>query len=170
MAILTDPIPAGDNTIGATRGTSDVIDIVLSLDTLPYATGDVLAATQEIANAVPMRAGHALLHSVVVTDKDDQGAGLDIVFLRTNVSIGAENSAVSISDADAGEILGVIPVAESDFVDLVGCRVATITSVGLSLEAGESSTSLYVAAISRGAGTYTASGIVIKLGMAQRDL
>jgi hypothetical protein len=35
------------------------------------------------------------------------------------------------------------------------------------VEAGSGSTSLYVAAISRGTGTYTASGITLKIGILQ---
>jgi hypothetical protein len=168
--VLTLPaLASGTNTIGATRGSSDVLDVTLSLDTSAYATGDVLAATQEVANAVPGNAGHALLHSITINDKDDQGIALDLVFLRTNVSIGTENSAVSISDADADEVLGIVQVSSSDFIDLGGCRVATLAGIGLTLEAGAASTSLYIAAISRGAGTYTASGITLKLGLAQRD-
>jgi hypothetical protein len=148
---------------------SGVLDLTLSLDTAAYASGDVLAATQELATAVPSNGGHALLHSVVVTDKDDQGQAMDIVFMRTNVSLGTENAAVSIADNDADEILGIVPVSAADFVDLGGVRVATIPGIGLTLEAGASSTSIYVGAISRGAGTYTASGVTVRVGLAQQD-
>jgi hypothetical protein len=148
---------------------SGVLDLTLSLDTAAYATGDVLAATQELASAVPSNGGHALLHSIVVTDKDDQGQAMDIVFMRTNVSLGTENAAVSIADNDADEILGIVPVAAADFIDLGGVRVATIPGIGLTLEAGASSTSIYVGAISRGAGTYTASGVTVRVGLAQQD-
>jgi hypothetical protein len=169
--VLTLPaLPAGTNVIGVTRGSSSVIDVVLSLDTNAYATGDVLADTQEVANVFPGAAGAALLHSVSVNDKSDQGQGMDLVFMCTNVSIGTENSAVSIADDDADKILGIVSISSSDFIDLGGCRVATLTGIGLVLKACAASTSLYVAAISRGAGTYAASGVTLRLGLAQRDL
>ena len=169
MTMITDPLPAGSNIIGRVRCTSDLIDVTLSLDTAIYASGDVLAATQEVANAVDTAGGTALLHSVVVLDKDDQGQPIDLVFLRSNVSIGTENAAVSVSDTDAAEILGIVSVAAADFSDLGGCRVATLPSVGLVLKAGAGSTSVYIAAVSKGTGTYSASGIVVKLGLAAQD-
>lgn len=162
-------LAAGTNVIGITRGTSQVLDLTLSLDTSAYASGDVLADTQELASAAPVNAGHALLHSLVINDKDDQGQALDVVFLRSNVSIGTENAAVSITDANADEILGIVQVSSSDFIDLGGCRVATLSGLGLVLEAGAATTSVYVAAISRGTGTYTASGITMRIGLAQQD-
>jgi hypothetical protein len=162
-------LAAGTNVIGKVRGTSDLIDVTLSLDTSAYASGDVLAATQEVANAVAANGGKAVLHSVTVLDKDDQGQALDLVFLRTNVSLGTENAAVSITDADAEEILGVVQVTAGDYLDFGANRVATMPSVGLVLEAGAASTSLYLAAVSKGTGTYSASGIVVKLGLAAQD-
>jgi len=176
-SILTGAIPAGSNAIGTialtageahvgeVSGNTDVIDVTLSLNTNIYASGDVLAATQEVASAMRVAAGKALLHSIVLNDKDDQGVELDLVFLQTNVSIGTENSAASVSDADADKILGLVNVASSDWEDLGGCRIATKTSVGLVLEAGAGSTSIYIAAITRGTPTHTASGITLKLGL-----
>jgi hypothetical protein len=162
-------LAAGTSTIGAARGSSNLLDVVLTLDTNVYASGDVLAATQAVASAVPSNGGHALLHSLVVNDKDDQGQAMDLVFLRTDVSIGTENAAVSIADADAGEILGIVSIASSDFLDLGGCRVATVPSIGLVLEADAASSSIFIAAISRGTGTYSASGVTVKIGLAQQD-
>lgn len=168
--VLTLPaIPAGTNVIGKVRGTSDLIDVTLSLDTAQYASGDVLAATQEVANAVATNGAKCLLHSVVVLDKDDQGQALDLVFLRTNVSLGSENSAVAITDTDAEQVLGIVSIAAGDYNDLGANRVATMPGVGLVLEADAASTSIYLAAVSKGTGTYTASGIIVKLGLAAQD-
>ena len=62
-------------------------EVTLTLDTGAYADGDVMAATQEVANAVRQKGGRAVLQSVVVLDKDDQGKDFDLLILRTNVSI-----------------------------------------------------------------------------------
>jgi hypothetical protein len=142
----------------------------LTLDTAEYATGDVLADTQEMANAVPANGGSAWIESVVVIDKDDQGAALDLVFMKTNVSLGTENAAVSISDADAAQILGIVSVAANDFVDLGGVRVATLTKgshpkLNVLIEAASDSRSVFVGAIARDTATYTASGIVLNIGV-----
>jgi len=155
--------------IGKVRSVTDLHDVTLSTDTAICASGDVLADTQVVSNAVLMNGGHALLHSITVLDKDDQGQAMDLVFLRSNVSIGTENAAVSVTDTNAAEILGIVPVAASEFYDLGGCRIATLTGVGLVLETASDSTSLYIAAISKGTGTYTASGLIVKLGFASQD-
>jgi hypothetical protein len=163
----TQPVSfsASENHIGEVGGNDDIVDITLSLDTSAYTLNDVLAATQEVASAMRVNAGKGLLHSITLNDKDDQGAALDLVFLRTNVSIGSENAAPSISDSDADEVLGIISVSGNDWVDLGGCRIATKAAVGLMLEAGAASTSIYIAAITRGTPTHTASGITLKLGI-----
>jgi hypothetical protein len=143
----------------------DLIDVTLSLDTSAYASGDVLADTQEIANAVRIDGGRGILQSLTVLDEDDQGLEFDLIFLRANKSLGTENSAPNISDANARDIIGVVNVSADDYVDLGGCRIATVRNIGLLLEAVAGSTSLYVGAITRGAPTYSASGIKIRIGL-----
>lgn len=144
--------------------------VTLSLDTNIYASGDVLADTQEITACVPTPGGRVVVQSIVLNDKDDQGQALDLVFLKTAASIGTENSAVSVSDTNADQILGIVSVASDDWIDLGGCRVATKANIGLVAEAGPGSTSVFVAAISRGTGTYTASGITLSVGLKDASL
>ena len=146
------------------------VEATLSLDTSAYAAGDVLAATQEVP--LVCRQGMATeLTSLVVLDKDDQNQDLDVVFLRSNVAIGTENAAVSVTDENADEILGVVSVdASADNVDLINSRVATKTGLGITLYPSAANTSsIYVGAICRsGTPTYTAAGITLKLGLIDR--
>jgi len=144
-------------------------EVTLSLNTSQYASGDVLADTQAITAAMHVNGGAGVIDSVVVLDKDDQAAALDLVFLQTNVAIGTENSAVSITDTAADEVLGVVEVAAGDFVDLVNNQVAFKGNLGIIVQAPSGVDDLYVAAISRGTGTYTASGITLKIGMVWDD-
>jgi hypothetical protein len=146
--------------------TSTVVDLTLSLDTSAYADGDVLAEAQELTNAVRESGGSGVLQSIVVVDQNDQGEALDVVIADSSITLGTENGAVSISDADAAKILGIVEVVASDYVDLVNSQLATKNGLGISVEASGSS-SLYVGAISRGTGTYTASGIVLRIGILQ---
>lgn len=139
-------------------------DVTLSLDTAIYADGDVLAATQVVSNGVRVDDEPGLLQTIVVVDEDDQGIALDLVFLSANTSIGTENAAVSISDAGARDICGIVSVSAGYFMDLGGVRVATLTAVGLPIKPATGTNDFYIAAISRGTGTYTASGIKLRLG------
>lgn len=147
-------------------GNSGVVAVTLSLDINAYGAGELLADTQEVVNAMRVASGTGGIHSIVLNDKDDQGAELYLVFLSANVSLGTENQAPSITDANADSILGIVPVYASDWVDLGGCRIATLTNVGLVIKAATGSTSFYIAAVNgAGAPTYSAAGITMRLGL-----
>lgn len=160
------PMAVGTDGSSIVVGNSGVVAVTLSLDTSAYGAGDLLADTQEVASAMRVAAGTGGIHSIMLNDKDDQGAELYLVFLSANVSLGTENQAPSITDANADNILGIVPVYTSDWVDLGGCKVATLTNVGLVVKAVTGSTSFYIAVVN-GAGTptYSAAGITMRLGL-----
>lgn len=144
----------------------DIIDATLSLDTSIYADGDVLAATQEVTDFFPFKNAARKLTSVHLLDEDDQGVALDLVFFNANVALGTENSAPNITDANARSCLGFLSIATTDYIDLGGSRIAVVRGRDLILKSVADSTSLYIAAITRGGTpTYTASGIKLKLGV-----
>lgn len=148
--------------------TTEILDLTLSLDTNIYASGDVLAATQELAGAVRVVGGTARLDSLVVVDADDQGMAFDVVFLQSNVPLGTENAAPDITDANALKILGIVSVGSSHYLDLGGVRVATVPiAATINLQAEAASTSVYVAAIARDAPTHTAAGLTLRIGVAR---
>jgi len=142
-----------------------IVDVALTLDTNAYASGDVLADTQEIASAMPANGGVGIVESIIVLDESDQAQGFDLLFIEDSTSIGTENAALNIADAAARKILGLVSIAAGDYADLVNSRIATKTSVGLIVKAPSSSRSIYVAAISRGTGTYAATGIRLRIGL-----
>lgn len=145
-----------------------IFNVTLTLDTNIYAAADVLADTQVLTGIMSHPGGSCELVSLTVLDKDDQtAAAMDIYFLDSNVSLGTENAAISISDADAEKILGVVPVASTDFEDLINSKIATVRNIGLLLKAVAGSSDIYIAAVTAGTPTQTASGIVIRLGIKQ---
>ena len=146
-------------------GSSTVIDVTLSVPAEAVDDNDVLAATQEVQDFFRIPGGQAYLHSLTVLDEDDQGAEMDIVFLDSNVALGTEDAAVSITDANARQIIGIVNVATSDYTDLIGCQLATLRNIGLALKAASGDSSIYIAAITRGTPTHTASGLKLKLGV-----
>ncbi|RKY68954.1 MAG: hypothetical protein DRQ02_02655 [Candidatus Latescibacterota bacterium] len=147
---------------------SDLIDVALSLDTNAYAQDDVLAATQEVVDAL-RGAGTGVLQSVTLIDYDDNARAIDLIFLSENVGIGTENAAVSISDGDAANILGVVQVAAADYIDMVNSQSATKKGSDCGFVLKSASSSIWVAAVYRDAtgDTYTASGIDLRIGILQ---
>lgn len=145
------------------------ITVTLTLDTSPYASGDLLADTQAIAAALRLTNGQAILHSVHAIDEDDQGVAFDIYILDSNVSMGTENSAPSITDANGRTILGPpIAIAAADWKDLGGCRIAGRDGINKVCQGADSTTSLYVAVVNgTGTPTFTASGMRLRFGFLQ---
>ncbi len=144
----------------------DLIDVLLTVDTLAYSAGDVLADTQAINNAVRVNGGRALLQSVTIIDEEDQGAAFTLIFLSANNSLGIENAAPSITDLSSRDILGWVDIGTSDYKDLGGTRVASVKGIGLLLEAASASTTLYIAVINgSGTPTYPSPGLRVKLGL-----
>lgn len=145
---------------------SALMSVTLSLDTSIYAADDLLADTQIVTGAFRFAGGGGVLESIQLLDEDDQGIGMDLIFLDANNTLGTENSAPSITDANARAILGKVNIASTDYIDLGGSRIATKTGVGLVLKAVSGSRDFYVAAITRsGTPTYTANGIKLRLGL-----
>jgi hypothetical protein len=157
-------ISAGENHIGEV-GTGDaVIELVFSLDTSAYAANDVLADTQALTSVGRKNAGIIVLQSFTLIDIDDQKQPLTVVFLDTNNSLGTENSAASINDANGAKVVGWFKVLTSDYLDLGGASVACVRGIGLEMACAAATTTLYVGLISDGTGTYTASGLTGKFG------
>lgn len=145
-----------------------VIEVVLSLNTGAYADGDLLADVQAIDDAC-LEHSTCTLQSIRLLDISDQGQALDILIVGSNTSMGTENSAFAPSDAAASEILTAVSIAAGDYVDFANSQMATKTlgdkGMGVKLAPTDATLkALYVAAVSRGTGTYAAAGIELLLG------
>lgn len=142
-----------------------VINVVFTLDTSAYASGDVLSNTEPLSFAALHAGGAVLLDSLTIIDEDDQKQPLTAIFLSEHHHLGTLNSPPNISDANARHILGYVPVVANDYVDLGGVSVACVRNLGLVLRCDALSTTLYVALLSGGTGTYTANGLRGKIGI-----
>ncbi|UYN96594.1 MAG: hypothetical protein KIT25_06580 [Enhydrobacter sp.] len=148
-------------------GIGAVLEATLALDTNIYADGDVLSDTVEIAGAFRVAGGTLDIVGAIVHDEDDQGAALDLILLDANQSLGTRNAAPDISDANGRKIVARIPVGAGDFYDFGAFKRAEVAVFPKKVKAGAESTSLFLSAISRGTGTYTASGVRVRLMVAK---
>lgn len=156
---------AGETHIGEVGHAADVVDVTLTTDTAAYASGDLIADTQSFTG-MRVAGGRGMLYSLTVIDEDDQGVAFTVYFLSANNTFGTENSAPSISDASARDILGFVDVATADYKDIGGVRIASIKNINLMLESTGATTNLFLAVVN-GAGTptFTATGVKLKLGI-----
>ncbi len=141
-----------------------VVDVAPVTDTSIYANGDVAF----VAIAVPgYRAANSTgparkLQSVVILDQAAQGVALDLVFSVGTITLGTINAAVTVSDADAAKIVGIVSVLAADYSALVNSSLATKRGLELIMQPGSD---LYVSGIVRsGTPTYAAGSLRIKLG------
>lgn len=145
--------------------TVNLIDVTFSLDTSAFASGDVLADTQVVAGAFFENDGQGILHSLALVDKDDQKVAMTVLLFSANVALGTENSAPSISDANAANFLGAIDITAGDWRDLGGVSVCELSGLGKIVKAASGTKDIYVALLNgTGTPTFTASGIVGRFG------
>ena len=182
VAQIENALPAGTNNIGdvdvltIAAGETHAMEVgyamdwfttTLSLDTSAYAQHDVLAATQTLTAALRENGGRGTIMSVTLVDKDDNGRDIDVYFFRDDVTFGTENSAISISDADAASRQCAVHILSSDYDDFIGSQVAQIDNIGCVVEGATGSDDLHITAAYRDAtgDTYTAAGIVVGIGI-----
>lgn len=143
-----------------------VLDVTPVLDTSAYTSGDVLFVPIEVTAAARYVGARVELHSIIVSDGDDQNCDIDLVFSNADITLGTINSAVSISDADAAKIIGYVTLGSAEMKDLINSRLYVLGNIGQTLQLGSATNSLWLSGICRsGTPTYTASGMKIKLGL-----
>jgi hypothetical protein len=134
------------------------------VDTAAYAAGDVLFDTTPVvlsSNAAASARGTILTASII--DRDDEASQtITLYFLRSNVSLGTINAAPSITDDNAGEIIGTCTVTTG--TDLGGCKYGETSGLVVPFELPAQT--LFVAAVTAGTPTFTAaSDIRVRLGL-----
>jgi hypothetical protein len=159
-------LPAVEAHIGEVGGRTITKSVTLSTDTSAYASGDLIADTQQIDAFFRKADGTGTIQSISIIDEDAQGVALYVIFMRTSTSLGSENSAPNISDANlTAGFLGMVPVTTADYVTLSGAKVATIRNIGLPVTAVSGTDDLYIAVLnSTGTPTFTAAGLEMVIG------
>jgi len=144
----------------------DVIEVTVSVDTAAHAANDVVCQPVELAG-IARPGGCAVITSLVVTDYDDQGSALDVLFLRSPISVGANNATMNIGDTVVDEILGYVSV--SSYLDLANNQVGEVRNVGLvvkpELQDGGSDRSIWMALRTTGTPTYASGKLTCKIGV-----
>lgn len=169
-------------------GIDDVIDVVPTLDTNAYASGDRLGSIQTISSAFrkiqrttldPItptssdfqgQAGKVVLQSIVVIDQAKQSQPIDILFFSSSPTVAsADNAAIDISDAEMdAKCIGVVSF-DATYVALAANSIAAKTNLGLVLKQSTSAANnhIYAVCVIRGAATFAASSLRFKYGFLQ---
>ena len=142
-----------------------VADIVPTLDTGGYSTGDLLFAANQIDKATLNTKGLSYLRSLLVIDTANQKSALDLlIFDRDPGSLGTLNNAIDISTAQLGYLVAKIGVAAADYVTLKASTNAVAQyTPNILLPAKVQARDFWVAGISRGSPTYAASSLTFRM-------
>lgn len=153
--------------VGEVGGKTAVVAVTLSTDTAAYASGDLIADTQQIDAFFRKTDGTGVINSINIIDEDNQGVALYIIFMSTSTSLGTENSAPNITDANlTAGFQGIVSVATTDYVTISGAKVATIKNIGLPVKAVSGTDDIYIAVLNAtGTPTFTASGLEMRIGV-----
>ena len=141
-------------------------------DTSAYAAGDTLFdRTAIVITASQVQGGiKGRIASITIIDKDDQAAaGLDLYFLKEDVAFGTINAVPSISDANAEHLVGRVRLSSADWTDLGGVKYADLHNLNIPFMLAAGSTTLYVAGVTLGTPTQTASGLVLRITVELQD-
>lgn len=153
--------------VGEVGGKSAYRVITMSTDTGAYASGDLIADTQQYDAFFRKTDGTGVINTISITEKDAQGAAYYIIFHRTSTSMGTENSAPNISDANlVAGIQHIVAVATTDFVTVSGTKIATLKNLGLPVMAVSGTDDLYISILNAtGTPTYASGEIQLGIGV-----
>tara|TARA_R110002167_G_scaffold225564_1_gene430838 strand:- start:652 stop:1152 length:501 start_codon:yes stop_codon:yes gene_type:complete len=143
----------------------DVITVTPTIETSAIDQHDVLFDYIEIPNAVSVNGGSAIIQSIQLLDEGDQGGAIDLVFQSDNTALGTLDAAVSISDANARDILGYVSI--TNYFDGIAWQMSTKNNIGLVVKAASDTKSIYVAGVIRSASIdyNAATDIQLKIGI-----
>ena len=160
--------------MGNTTSPFNIIRVSPTLNTGAYADDDVFFAATEIPAAVRGDGGCSLLHAITILNEDDVAHDHDLVFMEVQKNLGTINSAVGSGSlwtnalAKGAGLCGIVKIDWStNTTDLVNNLVyhtsignhgaAVTTGLPMMLQAEADSTSVFVAAVSRGGTPTTAA-------------
>ncbi len=163
----TISLQESNRVIGKVGGRTSIIDVTFSGDGAAYVAGDVLGTTQTLANAMSEVGGTGVLQSIRLLSEDDLALAIDVVIFQVTQTLGTDNAAVDITDANARDILGHVSIVTGDYIDLINSRSATVRNIDLGVQSATNSRDLFIGLILRAGGTYTANSVRIRLTFLQ---
>jgi len=106
--------------------------------------------------------GLAVIRSILLVDKANRGQPLDIIFLRTNVSVGTAGQPISITNGDTDEIYGIETF--SNYKDMVNSKIQH-KEVYIPVQTFGQQNDLWVAVVCRGGTPNYNQGLRLVMGV-----
>ena len=142
----------------------DLIDVSISVDA--DASGELLGDTTEIANAVAVAGGSAILQSAVLISSKVLTDAVDVVITSDDTSIGTIgatlSSASTTTAAVADGICGLFSI--TNLFDIGVVALGDKQNIGMVCKAASGSTSLHVWLIAKGSTDWDVDSVILRLG------
>ena len=138
------------------------VDFTPVLDTNVYASGDRVGGIHTLS----VGGEHVTLKSISVSDTANQGAELVVHFFNVlPTSVGSDNAALTVSDADIVNYVGSVVVGNTAY-DLTSAASAAAYEDGIDMgfDTSASSGRVYAIVETLGTPTYTASALRFRYG------
>ena len=127
-----------------------------------YVSGDQFGLLVTLTNAARVSGGTGTITGVAIQSGSDVIGTFDVVFFESSVTVPADSSAFTLSDADALKVIGIVPLAGA--YDLGVNRLSQAFNLAVP-DVCTGSTSLFAAIITRSAFTLVASDFTSNLSV-----
>lgn len=149
-------LAAGSNEIGAVVIRRSLSRIAvqsggLTTSVTAYSAGDQVGTQFTLANAARSSGGTGRIKAVTLTDANDIIGPYDVVITRASITLAADNAAYAISDADARNIVALIPLTGA--YDLGNNRLCQALNLDIPYDCS-GGTSLFAGLITRAGHTF----------------
>lgn len=169
MSLATDiALPAGGFHLGQVGGDSDKIsNTIVTTNGSAYTAEDNIGGINTITNALRTSGGTEVLIDVLIWDKDDQKAALQIDYWDASPSGTYTNDAGQVIAGDSAKWLGTVEIAAGDYKTTGAVAKASIKNIGLVLK-GDASRDIFFTIKTTETPTYTStSGLIVSHGLLQ---
>lgn len=161
MANSLPIVIASDQGILSIGGTSVQIDLTVASAASAYSSGDMVGAELTLTNIARINGGTGKITGIRVEDDAAQSVACELWIFDTAITEPADNAAWSISDADIANIVTVVPV--SAYYASALNSVAPIPNLSIPFKCTGSTRDLKLCLVTRGAPTYTANALHIRI-------
>jgi hypothetical protein len=110
------------------------------------------------------------IETVTIVDKDEEGAALNLVLFKQDFTAVNDNAAFDVTAGEEDDVIGVVTIAAADFIDVGGCKIATISELSMGYKLTETSATkrgrIYGQLMTTGTPTYTTtSDLVVNIAV-----
>lgn len=158
------------------RSFSKVISFVPTITATPYSAGDTVGTVNAITGATfpdgPYTGsgsgdvrGVSTIGTISVIDLAKQNVALDLFFFNQSPTVSADNAAFNMDDANAAHYIGHVTIATTDYANCTDTSFVCLKAVGLIVSPIDDT--IYCVVVARGAPTYAAGALTIKVGVYQ---